>query len=157
MKRSADFVRESISSDIVRLDERCIKQIAQRNAIARLKPDQVFAGADKCLLRNRHHLIQIAAAFFRPIEHDHRGRDFGQAADLAFVSRLNLVENEAALSIDDDISGPGRFGGATKRKKEGERKKCGEKAARNHCGNENRCTLNAAVAFATAESESLRN
>ena len=61
-----------------------------------------------------------------------------------------------ALRIDDHVSRPACFGGTTKRKKQGERKKCGEKAARNHYGNENRCTLIVAVAFATGESALLR-
>jgi hypothetical protein len=42
-----------------------------------------------------------------------------------------------------------------KRKEKSEKKKSGEKAARNHYGDENRCTLIVAVRFATGESESI--
>ena len=38
------MIRERVRGDVVRLDKRCIQQIAQRDRVPRLKPDAVFAG-----------------------------------------------------------------------------------------------------------------
>jgi hypothetical protein len=38
----------------------------------------------------------------RPIEHDHRGRDFREAADLPLLARLAFAEDVPALVINDD-------------------------------------------------------
>ena len=85
------MVRQGISRDVVRLNERSIQKITQRDAVARLKADVVFHDADKGLLRNRNHLIEIARFLFRPIQDHTCGRDFGQAADLKSFSGLLLL------------------------------------------------------------------
>ena len=63
-------------------------------------PDERFG-------RNRRQLVQIARSLLRPIEHHHRGRDFGQAADLAFVPWLLLLQDMPGLRIDDDVGAGG--------------------------------------------------
>ena len=63
----------------------------------------VLAGAGKSFRRNGRDLAEIAAAFFGPIEHDHRGRHFREAADLALFSRVALLDDVAGLGIDDDV------------------------------------------------------
>ena len=40
----------------------------------------------------------------RPIEHDHRGRDLGQAADLAFLAGVAFLDDVARLRINHDVS-----------------------------------------------------
>ena len=57
---------------------------------------------NKSLLRNGDRLIKIAAFVFGPIQHDPGGGDLGQAADLAFVLRLLLLQNVAGARIDND-------------------------------------------------------
>ena len=47
------MIRQRVGRDVVRLDERRVKQIAQCDRVARLKADVIFAGADERFGRNR--------------------------------------------------------------------------------------------------------
>ena len=51
-ERAADVIRQRIGSDVVGLHERRVKQVAQRDRVARLKADVVFARADEGGLRD---------------------------------------------------------------------------------------------------------
>ena len=100
----ADVIRQRVSSDVIRLDKRRVEKIAQRDPVARLKADEIFAGAGKCFRRDRGHLVQVARFFLRPIEHHHRSRHLGEAADLAFVFYRLLLEDVTGLQINDRVS-----------------------------------------------------
>ena len=54
------MIGQRVGRDVVGLHQRGVKEIAQSDAVARLKADQILAGADECLGRNRGELIQIA-------------------------------------------------------------------------------------------------
>src|SRR2546423_1810414 len=53
----SNITRERVGSDVVRLNQRGVKQLAQRNFIAGLKPDVVFLGPSKRRRRNNHGLV----------------------------------------------------------------------------------------------------
>src|SRR5216684_6416689 len=95
---------QSKRSDVIGLHERGVKQVAQRDLVARLKSDVVFPGADKCLRRNADHLTETASFFFRPIQYDCGRGDLGQTADLPFVFRFLLLQHVTGLRIDNDVS-----------------------------------------------------
>ena len=59
-----DVISQRVSRDIVRLHKRGIKEIAQRDAVTRLKADVVFSCALKSLRRNGHRSIEIAGFLF---------------------------------------------------------------------------------------------
>ena len=91
---------------------------------------RIFAGADKRFGRNRHDLVEVARSFLGPVEHDHRGRDFGQASNLAFLSWLSLIQNKAGLRIHNREGACG-VQCADSRQAEREKEKSDEKATRN--------------------------
>src|SRR5215469_13103298 len=97
------MLRQRICCNVVRLDKRRVKKIAQRNCVARLKTNVVFQSPCKRLLRNCNYLIEVARFSFRPIEYDARGRDFRETANLEFLSRLLLCQNVAGLCIGNNI------------------------------------------------------
>src|SRR6266496_234335 len=66
-------------------------------AVVRLKADVVFHDAGKGLLRDRNHLIEVARFLFRPIQDHTCGGDFGQAANLRFLSGFLRFQNVAGL------------------------------------------------------------
>ena len=98
----ADVIRQGVGGDVVGLHERRVKQVAQRDRIARLKTNVVLARSGKGGFGNDCDLREIAALFRRPIEHHHRRRDLRQAADLAFLVGLELLQNVAGLGVDRD-------------------------------------------------------
>ena len=68
--------------------------------------------------------------FLGPVEHDHRRRHFGQAANLAFLSGLPFVQNNASVGIDDGVGSRGvKSPGSGQAERQ--RKKREEKAASN--------------------------
>ena len=73
----SNVIRQRVGGDIVRLDERGIEKVAQRDHIPRLKSDVVLECPDKRLWRNDHGLIEIAPFMLGPIQHDHGSRDLG--------------------------------------------------------------------------------
>jgi hypothetical protein len=78
-----------------------------------------------------------------PVENDHGGSDFGQAADLAFVVLLLLADDVASLRINNDVSlRAERTASGPKREDEAEK---GEKTRERSHNFENRCTLSAEV------------
>ena len=97
------MIGQCVCSDVVRLDERGIKQIAQRDRVARLESNIIRVGSNKSRFRNHGDLRKIAGAGRGPIEYDHRGRDLGQAADLTLFVRLRFIENVTRGRIDCDI------------------------------------------------------
>jgi hypothetical protein len=144
--------RQGVGRDVIGLNQRGVKKITQRDAIAGLKANEIFARADERFGRNGRELIQITCTLFRPIDYDHGGRDFGQAADLTFVPGIDLIQDKTSLRIDDDI-GARSLERAASGQTEREREKSDEKAAGNYHGNKNRCTLIAGASLATAESD----
>ena len=150
MQRPAHVIGQGIGRDVVRLHERGVEQIAQRDRVARLKTDIVFARPGEGGFGNDRHLREIAAFFGGPIEHDHRGRDFRQAADLALLIGLQFIEDEAGLGVHrDGCLGPCRALRCARKK----RQNSGEEqdfARENDHGGQNRCTLTGAIRLATA-------
>ena len=120
--------------DVVRLHERCVKQIAQRNVVARLKTDVVFRNSGKGGRRNADDLIKISAVMFRPIQHHHGGGNFGQTADLAFLLRFVLFKDMSGSRIDDDVTLRRTGGTGTGAREKRERGENGNKAMRKHSG-----------------------
>ena len=59
-----DVIGQRVSGDIVRLHERGIKKITQRDGVTRLKADVVFRGPLKRLRWNGHRFIEIAGFLF---------------------------------------------------------------------------------------------
>ena len=131
MERDPDVMGQSISSDVVGLNQRSVKKIAEGDAVAGLETNEIFARAGKRFGRNGSKLVQVAAPLFRPIKHNHGGGDFGQAADLAFVFLVLCLQNVTGLRIDDDV-GAGSVERAACRKTERQRKKNEEKIARRY-------------------------
>src|SRR5690242_2706320 len=98
------MVCQRIGGNVVRLDERGVKQIAQIDPVARLETDIVFGYAHKCFGWDRRDLVQITAALLGPIEHNHGRSDFRKTANLSLLGRLLRIEDSAGCSIDNDIS-----------------------------------------------------
>ena len=95
------MIRQCVGGDVVRLDERGIKQVPQRNRIAGLKSYVVLTNTGKGLRRNRDNFVKVTRFMFRPIERYDRRGDLGQAANLAPLSGILLLQNVASLRIDD--------------------------------------------------------
>ncbi len=150
LKRGSHVSRERVSSDVIGLDQRGVKEIAQGDSIAGLKTNEILTGADECFGRNRGHLVQVAGSFLGPIEHDHGCGYFGEASDLAFIFHPLLLEDKTSLRIDNGVGLRG-LERLPRRKAEREREKSDEKAAHNH-SNKNRSILIGAAWFATGES-----
>src|SRR5262249_47572787 len=119
----ADMVRERVGRDIVGLDKRSVKKIAQCDVVAWLKTNVVFDSTDKRFLRDRDHLIQIARSSFCPIEHHARSRDLCQATNLQFVPGFLLFQNVARLRIGNEI----RLRGTSR----AEKRRAGKKSGKN--------------------------
>ena len=133
LERDPNMVRQGVGCDVVRLDEGRVKQIAQRDRVARLETNEVFARADKRFGWKRRDLVEVAGSFVGPVEHDHRCRDFGQASNLTFLPWLPLIQNAASLRIYDG-EGLSSVEGAAPKQAEREREKSDEKAARDSHG-----------------------
>ena len=139
---------QSKGSNVVGLDERGIKQVAQRDLVAWLKSYVVLPGADECLRWNGDDLIEIAAFLFRPIEHDRGRSDLCQAANLAFIFGFLILQNVARLRIDND-EGLRRSGWSDSACEYGKRGENGCKSVRKNHGAMNGSTLIGAVRLAT--------
>lgn|SRR5947207_1651865 len=115
------MVCQRISSDVVRLHERGVKEIAQIDSVAGLEADVVFGYANECFGWDRRDLVQITAAMLGPIEHNHGRGDFRETANLALLGRLLGIEDSAGCRIDNDISlrPGGRTAAARERNKQG--------------------------------------
>ena len=72
----ADVLRQRVCGNVIRLNERGIEKIAQRDPVAGLKSDIILKVSDESLLRNRRNLIEVTAFVLCPVKHHARGRDF---------------------------------------------------------------------------------
>src|ERR1019366_10076785 len=120
-----------ISCDVVRLNKRGVEQIAQRDRVARLEFDIIFASSDEGLGRNRYRLIEIAALMLGPVEDNRGGCDLGQTSNLPLLFRLLLLKNIASPRINNDERLSGNCC-AKPARPHGEREDDGEKSVRNH-------------------------
>jgi len=126
LERTSYVVCQNVGCDVIRLDESCVKKVAQRDSVARLEANEIIARAGKRLGRNRRHLIQVARMFLRPVEDNHGCRDFGEAANLGFLSWFLLIQDKPGLGIHDR-EGACSMKAMRGRQPEDERKKSEEK------------------------------